>query len=621
MTSPSLPRRIARPISGAVVVAALLAGLVVGVIAEAAAPDRASAACAATNKTVGGVFRGSDSRRISGLVGVVLMDAQGREIDRFGCLSGGGYAFTDAINADPTSCCALLPVNGTAPGNTSYEDRWQISNAPANAVTMWVEAYPKSSEDAAATPYTHYGGAMRRLVAANTSADVYLPRTCAQGGNTATITGSVTKNGSPAAVKEVTAFSRASEGSGTLGFVAQRQAGASNGSYTVTSLAPDQRYALKIDLVDGSGYWFEHDYGQGVLVAACATTQVTFNLANGYATITSITSPPPDGASGPGAPSPKLTRTHQVVGSFRPVVGDFRNAGRDDILWFSPAGGDLVWRSTGDGGFTTSGIAINGAFDPIVGDFDGDQHDDIYWFSATGGDALYRGTVSGFSATYPNSNGDYSAHVGDFNGDGRDDIYWFSKYGGDAIYYGTPTGFSAIYPNANGELTAHVGDFNGDGRDDIYWFSPTGGDAIYYGQSSGFRATYPNANGAFKVLVGDYDGDTIDDIYWFSTSGGDALYYGNVGGFTAIYPNANGNFRPVVTNLDTTPGDDIIWYAPGTEGDAYWRSTGNRSNPFTGGSVSINGVYQPVTGKFDTAAGNDVLWYEPSSNPDALWYG
>ena len=590
--------------------------------AELTAPAPASAACAAQNKTIGGVFRGSDLRRISGLVGVVLVNAQGQYIGMDGCVRGPGYAATDAINADPSSCCALLPVTGASPSDTSYETRWQLTNAPANAVTMWVEGYPKSNEDWAATPYSHYGGAMRRLVPANNSADIYLPRTCETGGATANITGSVTKNGGPASVKEITAFSRAAEGSTTLGFVAQRQAGVANGSYRATSLAPNQRYALRIDLWDGSGYWFEHDYGQGVPVASCSTTRASFDLqGNGRAVLTSLVMPPPDGATGPLAPAPKATKTLHVTGSFTPIVGDFRDVGRDDILWYSPTGGDVIWRSTGTGGFSSQAFTVWGTYTPIVGDFNNDGHDDIYWFSPHGGDALYRGTSTGFTATYPNANGSFTAHVGDFNGDGRDDIYWFSKYGRDAVYYGTASGFTATYPNANGDLTAHVGDFNGDSYDDIYWFSPHGPDAIYYGKANGFTATYPNANGNYQVLVGDYDGDAIHDIYWFSPTIGDAIYFGNPGGFTATYLNANGPFRPVVANLDAVPGDDIIWYAPGPARDYYWKSTGNRSSPFTGGTTVINGHYRPTVGSFDTTAGSDVLWYDPTGNPDALWHG
>jgi FG-GAP-like repeat len=275
------------------------------------------------------------------------------------------------------------------------------------------------------------------------------------------------------------------------------------------------------------------------------------------------------------APPPKSTRPHSVTGTFEPVVGDFRGTGHDDILWFSPAGGDLIWRSSGDGAFTTEPISVIGQFTPVVGDY---------------------------------------------NGDGHDDIYWFSPAGGDALYYGNSSGFSATYPNANGDLTPHVGDFNGDHIDDIYWFSPTGGDAIYYGHPNGFTATYPNANGIFTPLVGDFDGDAISDIYWFSTTNGDALYYGNPNGFTAVYPNANGAFQPVLINLEPTPGDDIIWYAPGITGDAYWRSTGNRNAPFTGDSTLILGSYRPVPGQFDTTPGRDVLWYDPTGEPDPLWY-
>ncbi|MGQ0433537.1 MAG: FG-GAP repeat domain-containing protein [Microthrixaceae bacterium] len=276
------------------------------------------------------------------------------------------------------------------------------------------------------------------------------------------------------------------------------------------------------------------------------------------------------------APNPKLTSVVSIAGTYQPVVGDFRNVARDDILWFSPSGSDLMWRSTGSGTFLAEGISVSGAFTPIVGDFNGNGYDDIYWYNATLGDALYSGGPGGFTATYPTANGDFTPLVGDFNGDNRDDIYWFSPRGGDAIYYGSPTGFTA---------------------------------------------TYPNANGTFKPMVGDFDGDGIQDIYWFSPTDGDALYYGNPTGFTAVYPNANGPFTPVLANLDAIPGDDIVWYVPGTAGDVYWTSTGNRTSPFTGASTVIHGFYRPISGQFDGSTGKDILWYDASSEPDPLWYG
>jgi hypothetical protein len=258
-----------RPLVAVALVAASLFGLVtVGPAGVASA-----ATCASASKSIGGVFSGEDGRRLSGLVGIGIFDSAGTPINRFGCPVGPsdppGYTFNTSVNY--SGCCQpLIGAQGAEPGDTRYANTWRIDGLPSNAATVWAEAYP--------IDYSHYGGAMRRLVPVDLNVDVRLPQGCSSGGNNGSITGRAIRGGSPVAVKSVIAFSRADEGTGQiLGFIAQPEGSTSDGAFTVRQLEP-QRYALSFELADGSQYWFENDYGAGLPVAPCAATNQLFDM-------------------------------------------------------------------------------------------------------------------------------------------------------------------------------------------------------------------------------------------------------------------------------------------------------------------------------------------------------
>ena len=282
-----------------VVALALIATLAV---TGAVTPQTAQAACASSTKSVGGSFVGEDGRRLSGMVGIALFDAGGNPINAVGCPKQpgddgvSGYTFYTPINSYGGGCCFSLPAAGAPANDTSWANRWQIDGLPSNTAYVWAEAYPKSSANNA-TDYSHYGGAMRRAVPADLSIDVRLPLACAYGGSTGTMAGWVRRNGAAATVQSIVAFSREAEGTGQiLGFVASNDANRPDGSFTIPSLASNQTYAFQITVVDGSSYYFEHDYGVGAPIAPCATTWRQLDLQpNGLAVSL-------DGvASGPGA--------------------------------------------------------------------------------------------------------------------------------------------------------------------------------------------------------------------------------------------------------------------------------------------------------------------------------
>ena len=97
-----------------------------GAAVAPAAGEVTGQACAAnTSRVVSGSVRGSNGRRVNALVGLVLIDAFGRGLDRFGCPAG-GYAYTASVNG------SVGPEGEPADSATAFS----FTNIPANAVTF-----------------------------------------------------------------------------------------------------------------------------------------------------------------------------------------------------------------------------------------------------------------------------------------------------------------------------------------------------------------------------------------------------------------------------------------------------------------------------------------------------
>ncbi len=70
-----------------------------------------------------------------------------------------------------------------------------------------------------------------------------------------------------------------------------------------------------------------------------------------------------------------------VASSRVPIVEDFSGDGRDDIIYFDPAGEDTLRESGRSAPFVTGPeIVLDGAVIPVGGDFDGDAVGDILWY-------------------------------------------------------------------------------------------------------------------------------------------------------------------------------------------------------------------------------------------------
>jgi hypothetical protein len=277
---------------------AVLSGLALAASPLAPAPP-AGAACSSGSRTIGGAFTGEDGATISGFVGISLFDANGTSIGLDGCaLPVGAYVADDRVNATANGCCFTRDVNGGGSGN---ERSWSIGGIPNNAAYAFIEAYPKSSSGDPSglyngfTDYRRYGGQMIPIGGINLNNNLTLPLNCSAGGNNGAINAVATINGAPADVYYVVAFSKGA--SGIQGFVASNEG--RSGGFTVPALEPGQSYSLEINLRNGQRFWFENDYGYGVPVNACATTQRTFALDPGTGRAVSVSglASAPSGAS------------------------------------------------------------------------------------------------------------------------------------------------------------------------------------------------------------------------------------------------------------------------------------------------------------------------------------
>lgn len=294
--TPMREARPARAATTAVLAVLLLAGALAFGVATAS-PAAAACPAAPHNGTIGGSFTGADGATISGFVGISLFDCNGRSINMSGQQQAvGAYVAQDLVNS-VNNCCFTRDVNGGGSGN---ERTWSISGIPSNAAYAFIEAYPKSSSGDPSglypgfTDYRRYGGQMIPVGAINQSQNLTLPLNCSAGGSNGSINGTVRMaNGANADVYYVVAFSKG--GVATQGFVASNE-GRVNG-FSIPALAPGQNYSLEINLRNGQRYWFENDYGYGVPVNACGTTNRSFTLDPSTGRATSVSGL----TSGPGA--------------------------------------------------------------------------------------------------------------------------------------------------------------------------------------------------------------------------------------------------------------------------------------------------------------------------------
>lgn len=278
--------RLPRPARSA---AALAAVAVLAVVLPAPAP--ASAACAGrtTHSVTGAVF-GQDGRDVNASVGFDVLDSAGHPIVAdpsradYGCVKSSGYSVPQRyVNH-------FVTYQGAAPGTlmrdgTRTTRAWRLDALPANAATVWIEAYSRGytgspCKDSAGnwcfnpTDIRKYGYAnLIKIPVGTQGVRVVLPTTCAYGGSDGSIVGrGVDAAGRAVTLEQVYAWSESSwdAAPGVHGWAATKPV---DPGYALRSLAAGQRYVVWAYGPRGNRVVVHH-----VAVSACRSTPLTIHV-------------------------------------------------------------------------------------------------------------------------------------------------------------------------------------------------------------------------------------------------------------------------------------------------------------------------------------------------------
>jgi hypothetical protein len=227
----------------------------VGLFSSACAP-------APSTKVISGTIKGADGHVVDVMLGFDVLDARGNKID-LGFIKA-GYSSIQRLNycvpASGETAVRTCPASGqgtghaTGPQATTY--KWSL-RVPSNAVSVYVEAYPKSQSTwywepgyrgyTGPTPgndnLSNYGMSHRRNIQLPTSISgvpIVLPNVCDVGGTTGSLAGHI--NRWPGGVGSIYTWSMAND-QPTLGFgIGVVDA---NGNYTITGLQSGQTYRVQ----------------------------------------------------------------------------------------------------------------------------------------------------------------------------------------------------------------------------------------------------------------------------------------------------------------------------------------------------------------------------------------
>ncbi len=207
------------------------------------------------------------------------------------------------------------------------------------------------------------------------------------------------------------------------------------------------------------------------------------------------------------------------------IPGDFDGDGRVELLVDRGGNGVSAFREWNGTSFTNQAVSTSG-WTAVAGNFDGAFGDDILWYSPTGGNVWAWWSTGGANMTSSVIGSialGYRPFAGDFDGDGRDDVlmYIVGSSAPDRVWYGQASRtFDSRSVSIAGDYQPIVGDFDGDGRDDIIWENPGSSTEALWTGSANRSAPFVTGervmlHGSFRGLPGRFDNDAVTDVFWY----------------------------------------------------------------------------------------------------------
>lgn len=238
----------------AIVVA--LAAAVPGLVSVAPAAH-ATTCAGSSGKYVSGSYGSQDHRYLNVQIGLTVVDRYGHTINLAGCRTS-GYTKSIFLNTSLSYLGAYRGVGG-----------WSIGPLPTNAVSVWVETYPRTNTPKPCATcdgpvdLARYGMTYRRAIPVGSYVHLLAPLLCGLGGSTGAITGSLY----PAGFTRVMAWSAASNPA--LPIEGWGEGGIASGHFQIPALASGQPYVV----------WATYNgvtYKKEVNVYACRTSVLNF---------------------------------------------------------------------------------------------------------------------------------------------------------------------------------------------------------------------------------------------------------------------------------------------------------------------------------------------------------
>ena len=242
-------------------------------------------------KSIAGTIRGADGSYVDAMIGFDILDSLGRKIKADGSLvTDGGYGALARLNYCLSSAGTTDPtLAATGCDGTGLTDQWSLK-LPANAVTVYVEAYPKNTSSSGwingyrgyygpnpgTTDETTFGMTYRRNISvlggAVIGVKLAMPKVCGQpNGTTGTLWGYIYQGNTlwKATGGSTNAWSTEADNAPILG-MNEGKVDPGAGTYHITNLQGGSHYTI-VATVDGvTRQWLA---GVQPVVNACSSTR------------------------------------------------------------------------------------------------------------------------------------------------------------------------------------------------------------------------------------------------------------------------------------------------------------------------------------------------------------